>query len=167
MLSHSWGCLWTRSLWAIVSSLPAFCINSHSRFLFSAFQGAHFLAALTLKPYNIIMLKLTMGECLKRCYVRTKFRPNPWGSGIFWVDLTWNDPHPKRDCHHTYAHPENRSFIHRFALICSAIIIYHGAEADVRHWQVYIMLFVFLEVLCVSPLSKVGLNHESCGRMDG
>ena len=85
----------------------------------------------------------------------------------FCVDLTWNDPHPKRDCHHTYAHPENRSFIHRFALICSAIIIYHGAEADVRHWQVYIMLFVFLEVLCVSPLSKVGLNHESCGRMDG
>ena len=33
-----------------------------------------------------------MGECLNRHYVRTKFRPNPRGSGIFCVDLTWNDP---------------------------------------------------------------------------
>ena len=35
------------------------------------------------------MLKLTIGD---RHYVRTKFRPNPRGSGIFCVDLTWNDP---------------------------------------------------------------------------
>ena len=29
------------------------------------------------------MRKLTVGECLNRHYVRTNFRPNPWGSGIF------------------------------------------------------------------------------------
>ena len=39
-----------------------------------------------------IMLKLTMGECLNRHYVRTKFRPNPRGQVFFCVDLTWNDP---------------------------------------------------------------------------
>ena len=33
-----------------------------------------------------------MGECLNRHYVRIKFCPNPKGSGIFCVDLTWNDP---------------------------------------------------------------------------
>ena len=38
------------------------------------------------------MLKLTMGECLNRHYVRTKFRPNPRGQVFFCVDLTWNDP---------------------------------------------------------------------------
>ena len=35
---------------------------------------------------------MTMGECLNRHYVRPKFLPNPWGSGNFCVDLTWNDP---------------------------------------------------------------------------
>ena len=34
-----------------------------------------------------------MAECLNRHYVRTKFRQNPRGSGIFCVDLTWNDPY--------------------------------------------------------------------------
>ena len=51
-----------------------------------------FLAGSNSEAIQHIMLKLTMGECLNRHYVRTKFRPNPRGSGIFCVDLTWNDP---------------------------------------------------------------------------
>ena len=35
-----------------------------------------------------IKLKLTMGECLNRHYVGTKFHPNLLGSGNFCVDLT-------------------------------------------------------------------------------
>jgi len=31
-----------------------------------------------------ITLKLTVGECFKRHYVRTTFRQNPWWSCIFW-----------------------------------------------------------------------------------
>ena len=51
-----------------------------------------FLAGSNSEAIQHIMLKLTMGECLNRHYVRTKFRPNPRGSGIFCADLTWNDP---------------------------------------------------------------------------
>ena len=56
-------------------------------------ENLTFWLALTLKPYNIT-LKLTTGECLNIHYVRTKFRANPSGSGIFCVDLTWNDNRP-------------------------------------------------------------------------
>ena len=36
------------------------------------------------------MLKLTVGEWLKRAYVRTKFCQNPWGSCFFFV-LIWHE----------------------------------------------------------------------------
>ena len=53
----------------------------------------NWLAGSNSEAIQCIMLKLTMGECLNRRYVRTRFHPNPRGSGIFCVDLTWNDPY--------------------------------------------------------------------------
>ena len=48
-----------------------------------------FLAGSNYEGIQHIMLKLTVGECLKREYVRTKFRQNPWGSCFFFV-LIWH-----------------------------------------------------------------------------
>ena len=45
-----------------------------------------------------ILLKLTVGECLNRDYVRTKFRQNLWGSCFFFV-LIWHGMTP---AHHIY-----------------------------------------------------------------
>ena len=40
-------------------------------------QKIDFLAGSNSEAIQHITLKLTMGECLNRHYVRTKFRPNP------------------------------------------------------------------------------------------
>ena len=50
-----------------------------------------FLAGSNSEAIQHIVLKLAVGECLKRCYVRTKFCPNLSGSGIFvliWHGMT-------------------------------------------------------------------------------
>ena len=47
-----------------------------------------FLAGSNSEAIQHITLKLAMGEYLNRHYVRTKFHPNPRGSGFFFV-LEW------------------------------------------------------------------------------